>query len=108
MGGLSKMTLDVIGLAGTAYGYIHLPYTVMLTRVKGFNYDIDSLNTEKPPNELSVAFQEIFKSPPRLNVVELLRNLIPGLRHVVSIRPSPLPRTPLAVYSRRSSSIITA
>ncbi|KAM5542224.1 hypothetical protein V8D89_004097 [Ganoderma adspersum] len=67
IGGLSKMTLDVIGLAG-------------------FNYDFDTLNTEKPPNELSVAFQEIFKSPPRLTVVELLRNLIPALRPVFNSR----------------------
>ena len=71
----------------TAYGCIHLHYTVVLMRVKGFNYDIDSLNTEKPPNELSVAFQEIFKSPPRLTVVELLRNLIPALRPVVRTCP---------------------
>ncbi|PIL29914.1 cytochrome P450 [Ganoderma sinense ZZ0214-1] len=59
--GLSKMTLDVIGVAG-------------------FNYDIDTLNTEEPPNELSIAFQDIFKSPLRHNLVELLKNLIPTPR----------------------------
>ena len=52
--------------------------------LSGFNYDLDTLNTEKPPNELSVAFQEIFKSPPRLNFGELLKNLFPVLRRIVS------------------------
>ncbi|KAI1784699.1 cytochrome P450 [Ganoderma leucocontextum] len=67
MGGLSKMTLDVIGLAG-------------------FNYEFDTLNTEKPPNELSVAFQEIFKLPPRLNVRQILWALIPVLSRIRNSR----------------------
>ena len=56
----------------------------MLMSFSGFNYDLDTLNTEKPPNELSAAFQEIFKSPPRLNFGELLKNLFPVLRRIVS------------------------
>ncbi|KAI1783891.1 cytochrome P450 [Ganoderma leucocontextum] len=63
MSGISKMTLDVIGLAG-------------------FNYEFDALNTEKPLNELSVAFEEIFKSPPQITVGEILKNLIPVLGRI--------------------------
>ncbi|KAI1785120.1 cytochrome P450 [Ganoderma leucocontextum] len=63
IGGISKMTLDVIGLAG-------------------FNYEFDALNTEKPLNELSVAFEEIFKSPPQITVGEILKNVIPVLGRI--------------------------
>ena len=56
----------------------------MLMSLSGFNYDLDTLNTEKPPNELSAAFQEIFKSPPRLHFGEVLKNLFPILRRIVS------------------------
>ncbi|KAI0634029.1 cytochrome P450 [Trametes polyzona] len=56
--GLSKMTLDVIGLAG-------------------FNYEFNSLNPSGKPNELSVAFEEIFKVPEKIPVMMILRNFFP-------------------------------
>ncbi|KAI0744951.1 cytochrome P450 [Earliella scabrosa] len=56
--GLSKMTLDVIGLAG-------------------FNYDFDALNPDLPPNELNRAFHEIFKTPPKLTIAAILGDAIP-------------------------------
>ncbi|KAI0743350.1 cytochrome P450 [Daedaleopsis nitida] len=61
--GLSRMTLDVIGLAG-------------------FNYQFETLNPDLPPNELSVAFNDIFKDPPKLSISNLVFNLLPSL-HLV-------------------------
>ncbi|KAI0779889.1 cytochrome P450 [Fomes fomentarius] len=58
--GLSKMTLDVIGLAG-------------------FNYHFETLNPDIPPNELSKAFHAIFKQPPQMTLMALLRNALPSL-----------------------------
>ncbi|PIL29244.1 cytochrome P450 [Ganoderma sinense ZZ0214-1] len=60
---LSKMTLDVIGLAG-------------------FNYDFDSLNPEGKPNKLGQAFQDIFDVPDRFPLLLLLRNFFPILRFI--------------------------
>ncbi|KAI0743349.1 cytochrome P450 [Daedaleopsis nitida] len=60
MEGLSKMTLDVIGLAG-------------------FNYAFEALNTDLPPNELSLAFNEIFKQPPKFSLSSILGNALPSL-----------------------------
>ncbi|KAI0357859.1 cytochrome P450 [Trametes cingulata] len=56
--GLSKMTLDVIGLAG-------------------FNYRFDSLAGK--PNELNQAFQEIFNPSVGFSIFMILRNFIPIL-----------------------------
>ncbi|KAI0357855.1 cytochrome P450 [Trametes cingulata] len=58
--GLSKMTLDVIGLAG-------------------FNYDFDSLNPNGKPNELAQAFEEIFRNPDKIPILLVLKNFIPIL-----------------------------
>ncbi|TBU30862.1 cytochrome P450 [Dichomitus squalens] len=58
MDGLSKMTLDVIGLAG-------------------FNYEFDALNPDKPPNELNRVFAELFKTPPPITVGRILKDLVP-------------------------------
>ncbi|KAI0364506.1 cytochrome P450 [Pilatotrama ljubarskyi] len=58
--GLSKMTLDVIGLAG-------------------FNYDFGSLNPNDKPNELAKAFEEIFRMPEKVSVLMVLRSFIPML-----------------------------
>ncbi|RPD78584.1 cytochrome P450 [Lentinus tigrinus ALCF2SS1-7] len=56
--GLSKMTLDVIGLAG-------------------FSYEFDALNPDKPPNELNRAFDAIFKRPPPMNPLGIIGVLFP-------------------------------
>ncbi|KAI0741702.1 cytochrome P450 [Daedaleopsis nitida] len=60
MEGLSKMTLDVVGLAG-------------------FNYAFEALNTDLPPNELSLALNEIFKQPLKLSLSSILGNALPFL-----------------------------
>lgn len=63
---LSRMTLDVIGLAG-------------------FNYRFDSLNPHAPPNELSGAFEEMFNpSGARLTLFIILKNIFPILEFLVS------------------------
>ncbi|KAI8972453.1 cytochrome P450 [Trametes punicea] len=58
--GLTKMTLDVIGLAG-------------------FNYEFDSLNPKGKPNELAKAFEEIFTFPEKIPVLMIMRNFFPVL-----------------------------
>ncbi|KAI0329989.1 cytochrome P450 [Cubamyces sp. BRFM 1775] len=58
--GLSKMTLDVIGLAG-------------------FNYAFNSLTPQGKHNELNQAFQVIFSVPSRFTIMMLLKNLFPML-----------------------------
>ncbi|OBZ67964.1 Cholesterol 24-hydroxylase [Grifola frondosa] len=58
---LGKMTLDVIGLAG-------------------FNYTFDALDVTKKPNELTLAFQEIFNSSMEMSFYNILRTFLPILR----------------------------
>lgn len=63
---LSKMTLDVIGLAG-------------------FNYRFDNLNPHGEPNELNAAFSEMFNPQgPRITPFTVLRNAFPILNVFVS------------------------
>ncbi|KAI0643925.1 cytochrome P450 [Trametes meyenii] len=65
--GLSKMTLDVIGLAG-------------------FNYDFDSLNPNGKLNELAKAFEEIFVIPEKVPVLLILRHFFPIFDYVKDAR----------------------
>ncbi|KAH9483603.1 Cytochrome P450 monooxygenase 205 [Psilocybe cubensis] len=60
---LSKMTLDVIGIAG-------------------FNYKFDALSTDptKKKNELNEAFSTIFRSGTRMSLIPIIRGLVPALR----------------------------
>lgn len=58
---LSKMTLDVIGLAG-------------------FNYKFDALKGDASKNELNEAFSTVFRSKTRMNMIFMLRGLFPPLR----------------------------
>ena len=60
--GLSKMALDVIGLAGEHQLRISTPVVsnihivqCCLRHFAGFDYDFHSLNTDGPPNKLKVA-----------------------------------------------------
>ncbi|TCD65211.1 hypothetical protein EIP91_002958 [Steccherinum ochraceum] len=64
--GLSRMTLDAIGVAG-------------------FNYDFDALADGKP-NELNTAFKTIFSSEIGLPVFTILRAFIPPLRVIPTSR----------------------
>ncbi|TBU23441.1 cytochrome P450 [Dichomitus squalens] len=55
---ISKMTLDVIGLAG-------------------FNYRFDALKAEVPENALVTAFNQLFDPQPRITFMMILRNFFP-------------------------------
>ncbi|EIW53608.1 cytochrome P450 [Trametes versicolor FP-101664 SS1] len=58
LSGLSKMTLDVIGLAG-------------------FNYNFNSLSGK--PNELNAAFQEVLNPGANFTIFTFLKNVFPAL-----------------------------
>ncbi|KAI0768802.1 cytochrome P450 [Trametes elegans] len=58
---LSRMTLDVIGLAG-------------------FNYDFNALNPQGTANELSVAFRQLFSNASPFSLVAMLRLWFPILQ----------------------------
>ncbi|KAI0827902.1 cytochrome P450 [Trametes gibbosa] len=58
--GLSKMTLDVIGLVG-------------------FNYEFNSLNPKGEPNELAKAFEQVFEVPEKIPILMILRTFLPAL-----------------------------
>ncbi|KAG6374890.1 cytochrome P450 [Boletus reticuloceps] len=58
---LSRMALDVIGLAG-------------------FNYNFDSLNANEKPNELNEAFSTMVDANQRLSILTILRARLPPLR----------------------------
>ncbi|KAG0696611.1 cytochrome P450 [Suillus ampliporus] len=64
---LSRMTLDVIGLAG-------------------FNYEFDALNANEEPNELNQAFSVIFSATRKMSVLPMLKAWIPLLRWIPSER----------------------
>ncbi|KAF8839261.1 cytochrome P450 [Paxillus ammoniavirescens] len=64
---LSRMTLDVIGLAG-------------------FNYDFNALNATEKPNELNEAFSTIFTATQRFSIFPILQARIPPLRLIPSDR----------------------
>ena len=76
--GLSKMTLDVIGLAGRLPVSVTPPLAHSHLRIlQGFSYHFDALNPDLPPNELNRAFHEIFKTPPKLTIAAILGDAIP-------------------------------
>ncbi|KIK80380.1 hypothetical protein PAXRUDRAFT_833550 [Paxillus rubicundulus Ve08.2h10] len=64
---LSRMTLDVIGLAG-------------------FNYDFNALNATEQPNELNAAFATMFTATQRFSIFPILQARIPLLRLIPSDR----------------------
>ncbi|KAI0920485.1 hypothetical protein AcW1_002208 [Taiwanofungus camphoratus] len=61
LSGLSKMTLDVIGLAG-------------------FNYQFNALNAEGKPNELNQAVEVMFQANAGFSILGLLKDIFPPLR----------------------------
>jgi cytochrome P450 len=64
---LSKMTLDVIGLAG-------------------FNYEFNALNPDEKPNELNSAFATMFQAGQQLSPLPILQAWFPIFRAVPSER----------------------
>lgn len=89
--GLSKMALDVIGLAGEHQLRISTPVVsnihivqCCLRHFAGFDYDFHSLNTDGPPNKLKVALDTLFSGAERANtLLRGLRLLFPGLQSIV-------------------------
>jgi hypothetical protein len=79
---LSKLTLDVIGLAGAfpslTVSSVHFDN---LTNT-GFNYTIDALTNQR--SELSAAFDVIFKPEAQLSTLSKMKALFPILRFIVS------------------------
>ncbi|KAI0330002.1 cytochrome P450 [Cubamyces sp. BRFM 1775] len=86
MRGLSKMTLDVIGLAG-------------------FNYEFHALNPTGEPNELAKAFEDIFVTPDKIPVLRIMRNFFPIL-DLIKTEESRRIDEALAVMSRIGSQLI--
>jgi cytochrome P450 len=64
---LSKMTLDVIGLAG-------------------FNYEFNALNPDEKPNELNSAFTTMFQAGQQVSLLPILQAWFPIFRAVPSER----------------------
>ncbi|KAM6500936.1 Cytochrome P450 [Amanita muscaria] len=64
---LSRMTLDVIGLAG-------------------FNYRFDALSSDPEKNELNKAFSTLFKSESGVPLISFLRGVFPALRILPAAR----------------------
>ncbi|KAF5318106.1 hypothetical protein D9619_012269 [Psilocybe cf. subviscida] len=58
---LSRMTLDVIGLAG-------------------FSYKFNALTEDPKTNELNKAFSTIFRSGTRMSLIPIIRGMVPALR----------------------------
>ncbi|TFK45693.1 cytochrome P450 [Heliocybe sulcata] len=64
---LSKLTLDVIGLAG-------------------FSYPFDALNPAQAPNELNAAFSTIFSAGTKFNLLNFLIGFFPIFGHIPTTR----------------------
>ncbi|PPQ63339.1 hypothetical protein CVT24_006712 [Panaeolus cyanescens] len=71
MSWLSRMTLDVIGLAG-------------------FNYKFDALETDAKDNELNQAFSEAFHTGNKMGVVPIIRTIFPSLRWLPAAIDAPI------------------
>ena len=79
---LNKVTLDIIGLAGTSSIAFHTCERMTHCHT-GFDYDVDSLHApEDQPNELNEAVRTIFSFD--FGVGALMQFLLPGVRHIVS------------------------
>ncbi|KAI0673974.1 cytochrome P450 [Trametes maxima] len=84
---LSRMTLDVIGLAG-------------------FGYDFHALDPLEKHNELGVAFRQLFSNaPPVSSILPLLRDLFPVLKLIPSKRMAVALRA-AAILRRVSKNIV--
>lgn len=84
--GLSRVTLDAIGLAGECFRYLltlHLPVNSAYT--VGFDRDIGALNFEQTDNELAKAFEDIFDVPKRIPALAVLQTVFPILECLVSM-----------------------
>ena len=81
--GLTKMTLDVIGLAGEIDRSPCLFHSSMYR--SGFNYDMDALRIGEKTNELNAAFSVIFGHASNApSIFNTLRLIFPVLQYIVS------------------------
>ncbi|TFY55501.1 hypothetical protein EVJ58_g8212 [Rhodofomes roseus] len=88
--GLSKMTLDAIGLAG-------------------FNYQFDSLNTEGKSNELNAAFEVMFRSIARFSLFPLIKAYVPPLRIIrIATAQKAMRRIGLSLVAEKKAEIVKA
>jgi hypothetical protein len=79
---LSKMTLDVIGLAGAfVESHVSAHLDVYLD-IAGFHYKFDALTNQQ--SELNNTFDALFKNDSKLPVIPLLKAQFPILRFIVS------------------------
>ncbi|PIL33913.1 cytochrome P450 [Ganoderma sinense ZZ0214-1] len=85
--GISKMTLDVIGVAG-------------------FNYDFETLRTDKPTNEVNKAFQALFQSPLPRGTFALLARFFPILMTLFPTERTKAAAQALAVMRRFGMQLI--
>jgi len=80
---LSKMTLDVIGLAGRYPLIWIIKVFAQLNFPSGFNYSFNALNAEDKPNELNEAFSKLFKVANSLSLLPVLQAWFPVFRSLV-------------------------
>ena len=82
--GLSKTTLDVIGLAGQSPRIATLRIAKVSDQREGFDYNLDSLQPGSENNELNQAIRQLFKKPPNMKVSRVLMDYVPALDIFVS------------------------
>ncbi|PIL30974.1 cytochrome P450 [Ganoderma sinense ZZ0214-1] len=87
--GISKMTLDVIGLAGEV----------------GFNHDFDMLRTNEQ-NEVNMAFQALFTSPPPPSALLWVVRFLPMVAELVANKYTRIAAKSMAVMRRFGIQII--
>jgi hypothetical protein len=92
---LSRMTLDVIGLAGMLSFSVacELYLTAGYCFALGFNYKFNALSEGKERNELNQAFSKIFETNASVSIIPLLRGFFPALRWLVCLYLILIPTT---------------
>jgi hypothetical protein len=78
---LNKATLDIIGLAGHYSPVVNLWPSLTST---GFNYNFNSLSTERP-TELATAFSDVIQATTKLSALDMIQAWVPVFRVIVSI-----------------------
>jgi hypothetical protein len=84
---LSRMTLEVIGLAGTFPLPRNLSERPGLKNLVGFSYSFNALTQEYENNELHKAFSKILDTNQGMPIIPIIRGLVPALRFLVRLLP---------------------
>ena len=85
LSGLSKMTLDVIGLAGMCAYLASVQYLQLRNQPTGFGYEFNALNPSGEVNPLGQALNEILSSGTPTSIAGLMSGLIPAFQHLVRV-----------------------